>query len=104
MINLPPEFQPPVHRWKEEVDPEDDAEHFTSNWRSKTFDSNDASYSVQELHNVILSTTLNDLDLDNKLASSQSDFEMVCLRYSFDYLAYNGISAFGACIASGSSV
>jgi hypothetical protein len=104
-INLPPHSQPPVRRWKAEVDPEDDAEHFALDCRSKKLESVDASYSLQDLHNVISSTTLDDLDLDTKLASRQSDFKMVCPVYSCDYLAYNGLHiAFGVGIASGSSV
>jgi hypothetical protein len=83
-INLPPDSKPPIRRWKAEVDPEDDAEHFAFDCRSKKFESADAPYSLQELHNVILSTTLSDLDSDPKLAGQRSDFEMVCLIHSCD--------------------
>ncbi|KAI0256601.1 hypothetical protein BJV78DRAFT_292526 [Lactifluus subvellereus] len=77
-INFPPESKPPIRRWKAEVDPEDDAEHFAFDCRSKKLESVDASYSLQDLYNVISSTTLN--DLDSKLTSRQSDFEMRLAR------------------------
>ncbi|KAH9981382.1 hypothetical protein BGW80DRAFT_1434558 [Lactifluus volemus] len=79
-INLPPDSKPPIRRWKAEVDPEDDAEHFAFDCRSKKFESADAPYSLQDLHNVILSTTLSDLDSDPKLAGQRSDFEMRLAR------------------------
>jgi hypothetical protein len=76
-INLPPGARPPICQWKAEIDLDDD-EHFASNYKSTQFDSVDASYTLQDLHDVISSTTLNDLDLDSQLANRQSDFEMVC--------------------------
>jgi hypothetical protein len=80
-INLPPGARPPIRQWKAEIDSDDDDddEHFAFNCKSAHFDSVDASYSLQDLHDVILSTTLNDLDLDSQLGNRQSDFEMVCL-------------------------
>jgi hypothetical protein len=79
-INLPPGARPPIRQWKAEIDSDDDDddEHFAFNCKSAHFDSVDASYSLQDLHDVILSTTLNDLDLDSQLGNRQSDFEMVC--------------------------
>lgn len=79
-LNLPPGARPPIRQWKAEIDSDDDDddEHFAFNCKSAHFDSVDASYSLQDLHDVILSTTLNGLDLDSQLGNRQSDFEMVC--------------------------
>jgi len=79
-INLPPGAQPPIRQWKAEIDSDDDDddEHFAFDCRSAQSDSVDASYSLQDLHDVTLSTTSNDLDLDTQLGNRQSDFEMVC--------------------------
>lgn len=79
-INLPPGARPPIRQWKAEIDSDDDDddEHFPFNCKSAHFDSVDASYSLQDLHDVIFSTTSNDLDLDSQLGNRQSDFEMVC--------------------------
>jgi hypothetical protein len=79
-IDLPPGARPPIRQWKAEIDSDDDDddEHFAFNCKPAHFDSVDASYSLQDLHDVILSTTLNDLDLDSQLGNRQSDFEMVC--------------------------
>lgn len=77
-INLPPDTRPPIRRWKVEIDPDDDDEHFAFNCKSTQYDSVDAPYTLQDLHDVISSTTLNDFDLDSRLANRQSDFEMVC--------------------------
>jgi hypothetical protein len=79
-INLSPGARPPIRRWKAEIDSDDDDddELFAFNCKSAHFDSVDASYSLQDLHDVILSTTLNDLDLDSQLGNRQSDFETVC--------------------------
>jgi hypothetical protein len=79
-INLLPGARPPIRQWKAEIDSDDDDDdgHFVFNRKSAHFDSVDASYSLQDLHDVILSTTLNDLDLDAQLGNRQSDFEMVC--------------------------
>lgn len=105
-INLPPDSKPPIRRWKAEVDPEDDAEHFAFDCRSKKLESVDTSYSFQDLYNAISSTTLN--DLDSKLTSRQSDFEMVCHWFVSYVLATNPLtvrlSAFGTGVTSGPSV
>jgi pre-rRNA-processing protein IPI1 len=77
-INLPPGVRPSIRQWKAEVDPDDDDEHLAFICKSTQFDSVDASYTLQDLHDVISSTTLNDLDLDSQLGNRQSDFEMVC--------------------------
>ena len=77
-INLPPNARPPICHWKAEIDLDDDDERFALNCESTQFDSADAPYTLQDLHDVISSTTLNDLDLDSQLANRQSDFEMVC--------------------------
>jgi hypothetical protein len=77
-INLPPGVRPPIRQWKAEIDSDGDDEHFAFNCKPAHFDAVDASYSLQDLHDVILSTTLNDLDLDSQLGDRQSDFEMVC--------------------------
>ncbi len=80
-INLPPGVRPSIHQWKAEVDPDDnddDDEHLAFICKSTQFDSVDASYTLQDLHDVISSTTLNDLDLESQLGNRQSDFEMVC--------------------------
>ena len=83
-INLPPGARPPMRPWKAEIDSDDDDDdddHFAFNYKSAHFNSVDASYSLQDLHDVIFSsTTLNDLDLDSQLGNRQSDFEMVCSR------------------------
>ena len=78
IINFPPDARPSIRRWKAEIDPDDDDEHFAFNCKSTQYDSVDAPYTLQDLHDVISSTTLNDLDLDSRLANRQSDFEMVC--------------------------
>jgi hypothetical protein len=79
-INLLPGARPPIRLWKEEIDPDDDddIEHFGFNCKSTQFDSVDASYTLQDLHDVISSTALNGSDLDSQRANRQSDFEMVC--------------------------
>jgi len=79
-INLPPGAQPPVRRWKAEIDPDDDEEHFALNFKSMPFEPVDTPYNLQDLHDVISSAALNDLDLDSRLANRQSDFEMVCVH------------------------
>ncbi|KAN0123950.1 hypothetical protein V8E52_002440 [Russula decolorans] len=81
-INLPPGARPPIRQWKAEIDSDDDDddEHFAFNCKSAHFDSVDASYSLQDLHDVIFSTTLNDRDLDSQLGNRQSDFEMRVAR------------------------
>ena len=78
-IDLPSGARPPIRQWKTKIesDDDDDDEHFAFNCKSAHFDSVDASYTLQDLHDVILSTTLNDLDLDSQLGNRQSDFEMV---------------------------
>lgn len=77
-INLQPGARPPIHQWKAEIDSGDDDDDFTFHCKSPHFESLDASYSLQDLRDVILSTTLNDLDLDSQLGNRQSDFETVC--------------------------
>ncbi len=83
-INLPPGARPPIHQWKAEIDSDDDDddERFAFNCKSAHFDSVDASYSLQDLHDVIFPTTLDDLDLDSQLGNRQTDFEMVCLTFN----------------------
>jgi hypothetical protein len=79
-INLPLGARPPIYQWKAEIDSDgdDDDEHFTFDRKSAHFDTVYASYSLQDLHDVIFSTTLNDLDLDSQLGNRQSDFKTVC--------------------------
>lgn len=79
-INLPPGARPPIRQWKAEIysDDDDDDDDPTFHCKPPHFESLDASYSLQDLRDVILSTTLNDLDLDSQLGNRQSDFEMVC--------------------------
>lgn len=79
-INLPPGARPPICQWKAEIDSDDDDDdgHFAFNCKPAHFDSVDATYSLQDLHDVILSTTSNHLDLDAQLGDRQSDFEIVC--------------------------
>ena len=83
-MNLPPGARPPIRQWKAEIDldDDDDDEHFAINCKSAHFNSVDASYSLQDLHDVILTTSLNDLDLDSQLGNRQSDFEMVCFTFN----------------------
>jgi len=79
-INLPPGAHPPTRQWKAEIDPDDDEEHFALNFKSTQFEPVDTPYNLQDLHDVISSAALNDLDLDSRLANRQSDFEMVCFH------------------------
>jgi hypothetical protein len=71
-MSLPPGARPPICQWKAEIDPDDDDEQFVFNCQPTQFDSVDASYTLQDLHDVISSTD------DSQLANRQSDFEMVC--------------------------
>ncbi|KAH9966572.1 hypothetical protein BC827DRAFT_1124143 [Russula dissimulans] len=77
--SLPPDARPPIRQWKAEIDP-DEEEDLTFNCTSTQLESVDAPYTLQDLENVISSTTLNDLDLDTQLANRQSDFEMRLAR------------------------
>lgn len=79
-INLSFGARPAIRQWKAEIDLDDDGddEHFAFNCKSAHLDSVDASYTLQDLHDVISSTTSNHLDLDSQLGNQQSDFEMVC--------------------------
>ena len=79
-ITPPPGAQPPVRRWKAEIDPDDDEEHFAVNFKSMPFEPVGSPYNLQDLHYVISSAALNDLDLDSRLANRQPDFEMVCVH------------------------
>ena len=80
IIDLPPGAQPPIRQWKAEIDPDDDEEHFALNFKSTQFEPADTPYNLQDLHDVISSAALNDLDLNSRLANRQSDFEMVCFH------------------------
>lgn len=79
-INLPLDARPLIRQWKAKIDSDDDGddEHFAFNCKSAHLDSVDASYTLQDLHDVISSTTSNDLDLDSQVGNQQSDYEMVC--------------------------
>jgi hypothetical protein len=94
-INLLPGARPPIRQWKAEIDSDDDDddEPFALNCKSAHFDSVDASYSLQDLHDVIFSSTLNDLDLDSQLGNRQSDFEMVCFTSNVIISTYEKISS-----------
>jgi hypothetical protein len=98
-INLPPGARPPIRQWKAEIDSDDDDDdgHFVFNRKSAHFDSVDASYSLQDLHDVILSTTLNDLDLDAQLGNRQSDFEMVCFTSNMPSWSFPLTRKYPAC-------
>lgn len=99
-INLPPGARPPIRQWKAEIDPDDD-KHFAFNCRPTQFDSVDASYTLQDLHDVISSTTSND---DSQIANRQSDFEMVCFTSPHAFPLTWRYSACGTGTASGSPV
>jgi hypothetical protein len=84
--NLPPCARPPVRQWKTKIDPDGDEEDFAFNYRPAQFEPADTSYSIEDLHNVFSSATLNDLDLDSRHAGRQSDFEMVCFPSHVSYI------------------
>jgi len=79
-INLPPGAHPPIRQWKAEIDPDHDEEHFALSFKSTQFEPVDTPYNLHDLHDVISSAALNELDLDSRLANRQSDFEMRLAR------------------------
>jgi hypothetical protein len=85
-INLPPGVRPPVRQWKAETEPDDEEEDFAFNCRLAQFEPIDTLYNLEDLNNVFSSATLNDLDLDSRLANRQSDFEMVCFPSRVSYI------------------
>ena len=98
-INLPPGARPPIRQWKAEIDDDDDDddEHFAFNCKSAHFGLVDASYSLRDLHDVIFSTTLNDLDLNSQLGNRQSDFEMVCFTSNMPLVIIPTYEKYPAC-------
>ena len=86
--------RPTTRLWKAEVDSED-AEDFAFLCNSMQFDSVDASYTFRDLHDVISSSTRNDLYLDSRVGDLKSDFEMVCRTCPFVRLVHSVILAFG---------
>ncbi|KAI9510266.1 hypothetical protein F5148DRAFT_1274880 [Russula earlei] len=80
-INPSPDARPPICQWKAVIDPNGDEECFSFDFQSTQFKSSVGTpYMLQELCNVISSTTSDDLDLDSQLSNQRSDFEMRLAR------------------------